>query len=456
MSISFIVTSFNIAPYIIPCLESLRACLRDGDQVIVVDDGSTDGTVDVLEDFARRGAFGAGVAWRPIYLGTNTFGGVGIPANIGLNHAVCETVFFVDGDDYLLPRAFIAARLAYETNPADIGILDYLEFDQATGKTKLPADAGKWAKLEAAGSPEETRLAALALIAVPWRKFYRRAFLAENTIRFPEGAFFFEDNPFHWRVCTAARTISFSCKVVCHHRVNRPGQTMASTGRELEAFFDHFVTILGDLPEDEPEMRQQAISWLIGNMSWHLPRLRPETFHSYAARAVDALQLITDSDWAQTSQTHRGTRVWHHANHLRRGEIWDVINAWQGQIDRELWQRIDRELRSMPKLREDVAKLTQKLAITDKDMRSARDKLNGQIDKIGQRMATVEKESRLARELLHAQQAIDEFEALRDLLGDTVMPDIVDLAEVAGPSTAKPTKKSGMSTPSRRRVSQKV
>ena len=39
----------------------------------------------------------------------------------------------------------------------------------------------------------------------------------------------------------AAESIGVFRDVVCHHRVNRPGQTMASTGRELLAFFDHFV-----------------------------------------------------------------------------------------------------------------------------------------------------------------------------------------------------------------------
>ncbi len=434
---SFIVTSFNIAPYITPCLESLRGCLRDGDQVIVVDDGSTDGTVDIVEDFARRGAFGAAVEWTPVFLGTNTFGGVGIAGNIGLDHATRDTVFFVDGDDYLLPRAFLAARRVYEVRPTDIGILDYLEFDQATGKTKLPADAAKWARLEAADTPESIRLAALALIAVPWRKFYGRGFLRDHDIRFPEGDFFFEDNPFHWRVCTAARTISFSRKVVCHHRVNRPGQTMASTGVELEAFFDHFATILADLPKDQPDMRQQAVTWLIGNMAWHLPRLGPAVFHSYAARAAEALQMIDDAAWAKASLTHRGTRVWHHAHHLRRGETWDVIAAWQAQSDRELWQRIDRELRGMSKLRDEMAKLNQKLTATDKDMRTARDKLNGQIDKLGQKVASVEKEARTSREILHAQQAIDEFLAVRALLGGEALSAVAEELGADGPPPEK-------------------
>lgn len=393
MNVSFIVTTYNLERYIGQCLQSLHGCLRPGDQVILVDDGSTDRTEEVVAAFVAEGGLPAEVEWCPIWLGCNTIGGVGIPANIGLDHAQRDVVFFVDGDDYMIPDAFLGARAAMEAQSPDILIADYLEYDEAAHRTKRPADADKWPADPGPLTAEARRLAALSLIAVPWRKFYRNDFLRRHDLRFPEGDFFFEDNPFHWQVCTAARSIAFVQRVICHHRVNRPGQTMASTGRELVAFFDHFQTIRSALPPDSAPLRRQAARWLVGNMSWHIPRLRPDAFLVYARRAVQALGMVNDADWQALEPEYGSTMVWHHAAQLRRGESWAVVESWQTRADREARQRMERAIQ---KLGEQVGRLQERLASLEK-------------------LAPIEKDIRQMRELLHAQQAIEEFRALRAL-----------------------------------------
>ena len=110
MSISFIITTFNIHNYVGTCLASVARVARGGDEVIVVDDGSDDGTVEVIRSFAERKEFPRDVQFRPVYLGTNTMGGVGIGANIGMAEATRDTVFFVDGDDWIQPEGFRRAR----------------------------------------------------------------------------------------------------------------------------------------------------------------------------------------------------------------------------------------------------------------------------------------------------------------------------------------------------------
>ena len=58
----------------------------------------------------------------------------------------------------------------------------------------------------------------LRISPVPWRKLYLRQFLEGNKIRFPEGAYFFEDNSFHWNVMLKAKSVSVLDKVLVHHR----------------------------------------------------------------------------------------------------------------------------------------------------------------------------------------------------------------------------------------------
>lgn len=394
MIISFIITTFNIEPYILRCLESLRPCLRAGDQVVLVDDGSTDGTLGIIETFLAQGGFGPDIRWTPVLLGTNTIGGVGIPGNIGLDHAEGEAIFFVDGDDYLIPEGFMAARRAYEAAPTDISIADYLEFDQKAGKTKPPADAGRWANLDRPLSADAARLAALSLIAVPWRKFYRADFLHRHRIRYPEGEFFFEDNPFHWQVCTRAESIAFTRQIVCHHRINRPGQTMASTGTELAAFFTHFRSILAALPEEAADLRRQATRWILGNMSWHLGRLQTGAMLPYAVAAHEALQLVPEQDWAELAPEMKLSSTWYHAARLRSGDVWGAVQAWRNDAAREAQTR---SLRAIETQLQEITRQT-------KGLRG-----------IEAAVQDLVRQTKVSREILQAQQAVEEFEAVRRL-----------------------------------------
>jgi len=374
VTISFIITSYNIEPYIRQCLDSLRPCLSEGDQVILVDDGSTDGTERVVRDFIDEIGFGNKVRWTPVWLGSNTVGGVGIGGNIGMDHAECDTLFFVDGDDYMIPEGFREARRAYEARPTDISIANYLEYDHRNHSTQRPADASKWSRLSRPMDIEATRLAALDLIAVPWRKFYRAAFLRRHRIRFPEGDFFFEDNPFHWQVCLQAESIGFSREIVCHHRVNRPGQTMESTGVELMAFFTHYRTITSAIPRRRSDLRLQATRWLVSNMSWQVPRLRPAAFHPYAMGAKETLQQIRDAEWLALSAEMSDTTAWQHADRLRAGGVWEVVEAWH-------------------------------TAAARRELLDLREQLNNLACQV-----------KASHEILQAQQAIDEFVALKGLL----------------------------------------
>ncbi|KFG91753.1 Glycosyl transferase [Sphingobium herbicidovorans NBRC 16415] len=350
MGISFIITTYNVAPYVRQCLDSLAACARPGDQVILVDDGSTDETADRVQEFFREGGFPEAVQWTPVWLGTNTYGGVGIAGNIGLDHAERDTVFFIDGDDYLIPDAFDRARRDYDRDRSDIFLTNYDEFDEKNQSLKRPADSHRWPTLESSSPGEPRRIAALAMIAVPWRKFYRRSMLVDKKIRFPEGDFFFEDNPFHWDVCLAAQSIGFSNHIVCHHRINRPGQTMASTGIELTAFFRHFETIWNAIPTSQTEYQLQAVRWLIGNMSWQLSRLHPEALNMYVTAASEALEKINPSIWMHNAlQSLRGSNAWRYANRIRSGKEWDVIEALHTSRSVRLQEELSDRLNALEK-----------------------------------------------------------------------------------------------------------
>ncbi|WP_083097479.1 glycosyltransferase family 2 protein [Pseudophaeobacter leonis] len=349
MQFSFIVTSYNIEDYIGSCLDSLRPCLQPGDQLILVDDGSTDHTADDITNWLQRTAPLEGVEVCPVFLGANTEGGVGIPANIGLQEVRRAAVFFVDGDDWLNAEGFRAARRRFERGDCDLLIANYSLYDeaseqaseqasaQASAQVSAPADQPLWREASRARTPEARRDLALRMIGVPWRKIYRASFLQDHAIRFPEGPFFYEDNPFHWRVCLAAENIVFVDRGLCFHRVNRVGQTMAAQGAELEGFFSHYEAIIAALPNagkrgrHPRHFRAAALRWLLENMAWHVERLRPQAYWSYACRAEETLSVIPEADWQELRHCPVAQRSWAMARALARGDVAAVVADWRGQ-----------------------------------------------------------------------------------------------------------------------------
>ena len=94
--LSVIVTSYNIEDYLAGCLDTvINQSLRDM-EIIVVDDGSSDRTPDIIREYAEKDS-----RIRPILLPENTIGGVASAANAGLDAATVAEVAGADAGSAL-------------------------------------------------------------------------------------------------------------------------------------------------------------------------------------------------------------------------------------------------------------------------------------------------------------------------------------------------------------------
>lgn len=98
MLLSVIVPVYNAERYLSRCLDSLlnQGVGEDEMEIFCVDDGSTDGSHDVLKQYAE--------AHPCIHVLSQKNAGAGAARNLGLDHARGEVVTFCDADDYLIPR----------------------------------------------------------------------------------------------------------------------------------------------------------------------------------------------------------------------------------------------------------------------------------------------------------------------------------------------------------------
>jgi len=108
--VSVVIPAYNAGSYLRPAALSVLACAKDGAEAVVVDDGSTDGSVAALSDLPVR------VVRQPRNLG------LGAARNAGVRAAKGAFITFLDGDD-LLTAAGLAPRAEFlEKNPQAWGV----------------------------------------------------------------------------------------------------------------------------------------------------------------------------------------------------------------------------------------------------------------------------------------------------------------------------------------------
>jgi glycosyltransferase involved in cell wall biosynthesis len=237
--VSVVMPVFNVAPYLDACILSVLNQSYQNIELIIVNDASTDNGLSIINMFADLDK-----RIQVINLEFNTLGGAGIPSNIGVDNAKGEFIAYADSDDILDKNAVSKmVEIALSTH-AEVVVADFCNFSDDTRKVDVAYDKANWKALplNKAFSPSQYPNI-FKLSPVPWRKLYKRAFLDENKIRFPEGDYFYEDNPLHWFALSQAKNIVLLDYVVAFHRMGREAQTMGANNFKLSAHFSHLNTI---------------------------------------------------------------------------------------------------------------------------------------------------------------------------------------------------------------------
>lgn len=219
LSISIIIPVYNVERYVGRCLESVISQNIDGKEVIIVDDGSTDSSGTICDEYAHNHS-----EFKIIHQKNQ---GLSAARNVASKQAQGEYIMFVDSDDFLAPNSLAPLlKLALEHQ------LDVLGFNNV-----MVAEEANSAPIKTIESPKSIQvfngadfIAQHNFATMVWRNLIKRDIIMENGLHFPIGHMI-EDAGYNLLLFLKAKRIAKVPNVVYCYR-QRSSSIMNNSNKE--------------------------------------------------------------------------------------------------------------------------------------------------------------------------------------------------------------------------------
>lgn len=288
--ISIIIPMYNAEKQIQKCIDSLLGQTYGNFEIIIVNDGSKDKSLDVCKE-AYGGDSRVNIIDKPN-------GGVSDARNAGMRAASGEYVTFVDADDWVDSTYLSCLYDNLVQNNADICTLDYQVITTNPAKT-IKNNTDKKEVLSSHTALERFFDAKIPTFACA--KLYRREVI--EGLEFPLGIKIGEDALFVYHALQRANTVCILPDRLYNYWLDNTGSATNNFFRRYDYNTPHFATlILNDLKETTPDLLRKASNFLLS------PVVR--SFFGYIANKKDSLPYF--KDLYKTLQT-----IFCHADHTK-------------------------------------------------------------------------------------------------------------------------------------------
>lgn len=227
--VTVVVGAYEAMPYLVRCLESVETQTLGADriEIVAVDDGSSDGTGEYLEEFAARSK----VPTRVIRQANS--GGPSGPRNVGLGLARGRYVFFLDADDYLGEEAL--ERM--------VAMADCAGTDVVLGKME-GVNRGVARSMFTQTQEHADVLTSRVIFALSAQKLYRRELLVRLGLRFDEDLATGEDALFTMEAYLSGNGVSVVADYVCYYLVGREDGKHATRRGSYDVRFEALQALM--------------------------------------------------------------------------------------------------------------------------------------------------------------------------------------------------------------------
>lgn len=211
--ISVIVPVYNVASWLPRCLDSILAQTYKNLEIIIVDDGSSDGSEELCDIYATKYS-------RIIRCIHKNNGGLSSARNVGIDAANGDFIIFPDPDDWVESNYLEYLQSLQILHKADLTCTGYvIEYDDKKISVNLGWDKVLMSNLKA----QEALLISPCMGGFAWNKLYRLDIIKANRLYFLDDVGTTEDLDFAFRYLQFCKTICFDPSARTYHYYQHNG-----------------------------------------------------------------------------------------------------------------------------------------------------------------------------------------------------------------------------------------
>lgn len=271
-AVSVIIPIYNMEKYIRQCLDSVLGQTLQKIEVLCVNDGSTDRTPKILQDYAEKD--------QRVRVITQKNSGAGTARNRGLAEAKGETLSFLDADDFFEPDMLETAYLKWQETKSQIIVFDSDQYFEDTGEFKQ-GNSIRWNVIPPY-EPFHRRCFPenpfRVFIGWAWDKLFDARFIQENNLTFQELRTT-NDLYFVFSAIALSERIAVSDRKLVHHRRNVFSSLSNTREQSWRCFYEALLKLKQTLTDRGiyNELEQDYVNYCLHACLWNLESLKGES-----------------------------------------------------------------------------------------------------------------------------------------------------------------------------------
>lgn len=214
VKVSVVMPIYNAYDYLRPAIDSVICQTLTEIELICVDDGSTDQSLDIIKQYQKKDA--------RIRIVTETNAGPAVARNNGIRRARGEYIAFLDADDFYDPTLLEVLYTRAKEHELDIAIAEYDIYNSSkatfSAAKKSPHDA-IYVDGEVTSKNEHPDVIFSSTNGAAWNKLFKLSFVLDNGLVFLPEVKMFEDVYFVLSALALAERVELVREVLLHHRI---------------------------------------------------------------------------------------------------------------------------------------------------------------------------------------------------------------------------------------------
>jgi glycosyltransferase involved in cell wall biosynthesis len=333
--LDIVVAMYNTPLYIIECVDSLISKGRDDINVIIVNDGSTDNSLSIVN---------AHYLTNPrVKIITKVNGGCASARNFGRLHSEKTHITFIDSDDFcdLDMFAQLYDLSVYTGAEVTQGGFDFYDQD-ATEKITPSYEDALFATYPADQFYGQRVIRIQAADLIPgqptiWRRVYRRDFLDSKNIFFPENVRAYDDYIFHSLTIYYARDVFMMPDLKLHYRQHAGQDIKQGDERHFFEIYMFKQLLRRSLSEGWADF-SIFIPSMMNTVSWSLQTLRQDLTKPFALASAKFFWCVEKVYGSEVTEAHNLLAI---ANESFQAELSRLREAGKGLYTSYVWAYIE-------------------------------------------------------------------------------------------------------------------